>query len=79
MSKTITRTRGARKIVPCKKKATSKTKVCAQCKKKIATDELYWDFGLRATTMHERNYSRGGLIWYQYCEKCSFSKKEVEA
>lgn len=64
-------TRGYKKIVHCQKKENSTVGKCTQCRKEIEVGEKYFFLGLRATTAHERFYSRKGCVWYNYCEKCA--------
>ena len=66
----VTKTRGARRIVACQRKESSSVKKCQDCKKPIKVEDLYWAFGLRATTLNEKFHARKGCVWYYYCEAC---------
>ena len=66
----VTKTRGAKRIVACQRKENSKIDKCQGCKKPIKVGDLYWAFGLRATTLHEKLSARKGCVWYYYCAAC---------
>ena len=67
----VTKTRGAKRIVACRKKegSTAATK-CQECKKAFQVGGLYWAFGLRATTLYEKRNARKGCVWYYFCAAC---------
>lgn len=44
---------------------------CCTCRAKLDGGAMYFDQGLRATTLRERQNARKGLIWYSYCPGCA--------
>lgn len=61
--------KGARRIVA--RMANKKDVKCCGCRAKVTGGEMYFDKGLRASTLNEKFYARKGLIWYPHCAKCA--------
>lgn len=55
----------------CQRKGLTGHYQCNYCKSDINMSELYYAIGLRASTTHERFYSRNGCVWYKYCKNCA--------
>jgi len=64
-------TRPYKKIKHCQRGDMEGFYKCTECKKEIEKESKYFAIGLRATTAHERFYSRKGCVWYKYCERCA--------
>ena len=48
---------------------------CNGCKKVIRMGEKYFYIGVRATTLHEKQYAKKGCIWSIWCEECACKPK----